>query len=263
MPPLMLKVSTGLVLSFGLVLTMTGCPSGSSGSAGGGAAVTAKPFAATSLALAAAPPSAPVFDPCPSDGTPCRIMPLGDSLTSGTDGQDGYRGSLYTRLKALGRPFDFVGSLPGGTAGTGQEGHPGMHIDLLTQYEGIWLPAAKPHVILLLMGSNDLDINYLGHVVTFGQVLDACLQLLPNSLIVVSLIPTTTYAPDKAVAFNAALTDVVKARIAQGKHVQLVDGHSALRLRDLGPDGLHPAHSGYVRMADVWLTALVPFMRAH
>jgi lysophospholipase L1-like esterase len=268
MPPHMLKLSSGVVLSLGLALGLTaasGCTSGFNDSSAN-AARSRTSVETTSAALAprdaAVPPSAPIYDPCPTDGTPCRIMPLGDSLTSGTDDRDGYRGALYQRLKTLGRPFDFVGSLPGGTAGTAHEGHPGMHIDLLAHYADIWLPATKPHVVLLLMGSNDVDMNYLGHAATYGKILDTCLSLLPNSLFIIGLIPTTTSHPERVVAFNAALVDIVKTRAAQGKHVQMVDTHAALRVRDLGPDGLHPAHPGYVRLADVWYTALVPFMRA-
>jgi hypothetical protein len=112
------------------------------------------------------------------------------------------------------------------------------------------------------MGSNDVDMSYLKHAATFGKVLDTCLTVLPNALVIVGLIPTSTSNPaERVVAFNAALVDIVKTRAAQGKHVQMVDAHAAIRVRDLGPDGLHLAHPGYVRLADVWYTALAPFMR--
>lgn len=207
-------------------------------------------------------PSAPVYDPCPATG-PCLIMPLGDSLTSGTDGQEGYRGELFRLLQATGRPFDFVGSQPSGGFGSGQEGHPNAHIDLLTVYADIWIPMYKPNVILFMIGVNDLDQFYLDHVTTYAKILDRIVALEPQAVVAVALIPTNTATPEIAIGFNTALAQAVNTRIAAGKHLVLADMHSTVRQRDLSADGVHPVHAGYVRVAQVWHSVLSRFMRAH
>jgi lysophospholipase L1-like esterase len=232
-----------------------------SGENGGsrGAAAEAAP-SGLSVQAAAPVPSAPVYDPCPTDGSICRIMPLGDSVTAGTDGQDGYRGVLFQRLKTTRRPFDFVGSQPGGTAGSAHEGHPGVHIELAATVVESWLTGSKPHVILYMFGTNDIDANFQSRIPSFAQMLDAMIKGAPDALIVVALIPINAPFPERAAAFNVALAELVKARLAQGKHLQLVDMYGALRLRDLDADGVHPSHNGYIRMADVWYSALSQFM---
>ncbi|MEP6651734.1 MAG: GDSL-type esterase/lipase family protein [Myxococcales bacterium] len=223
------------------------------------------------LAADASVPSEPVYDPCPPAPAQCLIMPLGDSTTAGTDNHGGYRGELYRLLQATGRPFDFVGSQPAGGLGSGQEGHPGMHIDNLTGYLELYMTTYKPNVILLLMGVNDVDYMYTAHIATYGKILDQISVLLPQSLVVVGLVTPNTatvdvtapHTPtrDVTIAFNAALMKEVNTRIAAGKHLMLVDHHSALRSRDIGPDGIHPVPAGYARMAQVWYSVLSRFMR--
>src|SRR5512139_1700018 len=61
-----------------------------------------------------------------------RIMPLGDSITDGTQVPGGYRIGLWQRLAATGHRVDFVGSQFNGPANLGDhdhEGHPGWRID--------------------------------------------------------------------------------------------------------------------------------------
>ncbi len=120
----------------------------------------------------------------PTSASVVRIMPLGDSLTAGGGSdpasQQSYRGHLYSTLRAAGYSIDFVGSdatptLIGGDADN--EGHGGYTIgpdtsqycmrssaselqcqpqrfNLADNIDG-WLAAARPDVILLLVGVND------------------------------------------------------------------------------------------------------------
>ena len=56
------------------------------------------------------------YQPCPTDGSPCKILPLGDSITWGVsdEGNAGYRGPLFAlavAAKLLSPPDDGGGEL--------------------------------------------------------------------------------------------------------------------------------------------------------
>ena len=55
--------------------------------------------------------------------------------------------------------------------------------------------------------------------------------------------------------FNAAIPGIVQSKVNAGKHVHLVDMHSALTTADL-IDGIHPTAGGYDKMAARWYSAL-------
>jgi hypothetical protein len=212
---------------------------------------------------AAGVPSEPLYNPCPASVPVCTIMPLGDSLTSGAgdEADGGYRGELFRILTRTGRPFDFQGTQRVGP-GSGHEGHPGAHIMLLTSYVDIWLPQYKPNVILMLLGTNDLDIYIQMHIDDYSKILDRMFVLSPDALIIVAAVPLSPFVGDlPAIEFNRQLLTMVKSKAAAGKHIVAVDMHSALQMRDIGPDQTHPFHTGYVKMAQVWNTALDRFMR--
>ncbi len=113
--------------------------------------------------------------------TPIKIMPLGDSLTSGHDmgAYYSYRGLLYNQLIGAGYAVDFVGGQSWVTTGGGDpdhEGHGGHTIGpdnshycsttnnvyscepyFYNIYNNVadWLNTANPDIILLLIGIND------------------------------------------------------------------------------------------------------------
>ena len=106
-------------------------------------------FLASSLALGA--PGLAEADPL------VRIMPLGDSITQGGY-TAGYRPELASLLKAAGYSTEFVGSQQNGLpdfADRGHEGHPGFLIGDVSAQAATWVEAAKPDVVLLLIGTND------------------------------------------------------------------------------------------------------------
>src|SRR4051812_20494993 len=73
-----------------------------------------------------------------------RVMPLGDSITEGTQVPGGYRIGLWQRLAAGGYRVDYVGSQfngPAGLADHDHEGHPGWRIDQIDANIVGWLNA--------------------------------------------------------------------------------------------------------------------------
>jgi lysophospholipase L1-like esterase len=205
-------------------------------------------------------------DPSVSLGatTPLKIMPLGDSITDGYNIPGGYRIDLEDDLAARGISFDFVGSLSNGPTSLedrNHEGHSGWRIDELRAYIDGWIAASQPDVVLLLIGSNDVAQNF--QVATAPErlagLIDRIHELRPATKIFVSSIPmsTNTAYHSAAQAYNAEIPGIVGARSAVGRPIWFVNGGGSLTLADMA-EGSHPNASGYSKLADAWLAALVP-----
>ncbi|MFC7277532.1 cellulose binding domain-containing protein [Paractinoplanes rhizophilus] len=191
-----------------------------------------------------------------------RVMPLGDSITDGTQVPGGYRIGLWQRLAAGGYRVDFVGSQANGPSSLGDhdhEGHPGWRIDQIDANINGWLAATTPRTVLLHIGTNDVLQNY--NVSTapnrLSTLIDHITAAAPNAdVFVATIIPLSSSGQEAAGrTFNAALPGIVQSKVAAGKHVHLVDMHAALTTADL-IDGVHPTSAGYDKMAATWYTAL-------
>jgi lysophospholipase L1-like esterase len=192
-----------------------------------------------------------------------RVMPLGDSITDGTQVPGGYRIGLWQRSGAGGYRVDFVGSQFNGPASLGDhdhEGHPGWRIDQIDASVTGWLNTYQPHTVLLHIGTNDILQNY--NVSTapsrLSTLLDHITAADPTAeVFVAQIIPLANAGQESQVqAFNAALPGIVQGKVNAGRHVHLVDMHSALTATDL-IDGIHPTATGYDKMAAVWYRALL------
>jgi lysophospholipase L1-like esterase len=206
------------------------------------------------------------FDPCPATG-PCKILPLGDSITDGLGFSGGYRVELFRLALENDQEITFVGgSMNGPTMVEGQtfprahEGHSGWTI---SQIDGITPDPAlnvAPHIVLLHIGTNDMYQTPSGAPDRLGTLIDQILMDLPDALLVVSNIipfpqgsgPTTTY--------NMAVPGVVDARKNAGKHILFVDQFTGFPTSELG-DGIHPNEAGYNRMAAKWYAAISPYLK--
>src|ERR1044071_4924198 len=91
------------------------------------------------------------------------VMPLGDSITEGTQVPGGYRIGLWQRLSGAGYRVDFVGTQFNGPSALGDhdhQGHPGWRIDQISANITGWLGTAQPRSVLLHIGTNDILQNY-------------------------------------------------------------------------------------------------------
>jgi lysophospholipase L1-like esterase len=230
------------------------------------------------------PVTPPAFSPCPSDGTPCRIMPLGDSITFGVGSSGGgYRVDLFRRALADQRDITFVGVVAPGGSNTpngpnmvnGQafprnhEGFSGFTISgggagsLAAQVDNA-IAQTDPNIVLLMIGTNDVNgnIDVANAPNRLGALLDQIINDAPDSLLAVAqLIPTMTAQTNTRVqSYNAAIPALVRSRAAAGKHVVLVDMftpfNSNPNFAGLMNDNLHPNDSGYVVMAQTWYAAI-------
>ncbi|SCF46812.1 Lysophospholipase L1 [Micromonospora matsumotoense] len=191
-----------------------------------------------------------------------RVMPLGDSITEGTQVPGGYRIGLWQRLASGRYTIDFVGSQFNGPASLGDhdhQGHPGWRIDQIDANIVGWLNTQRPQTVLLHIGTNDILQNY--NVSTapnrLSTLIDRITATVPTAeVFVAQLIPLSNSNQEAAVrTFNAAIPGIVSSKVSAGKRVRLVDMHSAVTTADL-IDGIHPTAGGYDKMAARWYSAL-------
>jgi lysophospholipase L1-like esterase len=229
---------------------------GSGGASGGGAGPIPEPQFGTG------------YDPCPTNGQPCKILPLGDSITYGIGFSGGYRVELFSSAVAAGKKITFTGSvLNGPTTVAGQpfprnnEGHSGWRISQLMPL--LPNPAMRdlPHIVLLHIGTNDITLsdNLPAAPQRLGALIDRLIELAPQALIVVAKITPTGFGSPGTTNYNNAIPAVVQQRVGQGKHVMLVDMFTGFPTSMLG-DGVHPNQAGYGRMASVWYKAIGPVL---
>lgn len=191
-----------------------------------------------------------------------RIMPLGDSITYG-DGSShgaGYRKDLWHALSDAGYDVDFVGSeRDGAIPDPDHEGHPGWEIDDIADHVVRWLRLWSPTVVLLHLGTNDLDRNadVRRAPARLAALIDTILRTEPEvTLFVSSIAPVRSDVVQRRVdAFNAEIPRLVAERAKIGRKVHYVDIATALTTADLADD-LHPNDQGYAKMASVWFEAL-------
>ncbi|GAA2512999.1 lipase [Winogradskya humida] len=191
-----------------------------------------------------------------------RVMPLGDSITEGTQVPGGYRIGLWQRMAAAGYRVDLVGTQFNGPAALGDhdhEGHPGWRIDQIDANVTGWLAGAAPRTVLLHIGTNDILQNYnvAGAPARLSTLIDHITTAAPSADVFVATIIPLASAGQEAAArtFNAAVPGIVQSKAAAGKRVHLVDMHAALTTGDL-IDGVHPTSGGYDKMAATWYSAL-------
>ncbi len=230
------------------------------------------------------------FDPCPSNGDPCKVLPLGDSITWGINYGGGYRIKLFTHTATDQKNIVFVGydtannadSTALGKLGSSKdkwvnkhEGHSGWTIqqddDLVTgkstaTNDGVNYSGKKvvadfgPHIVLVHLGTNDMYQTPSGAPDRLGTLIDHIVKDAPNALVVVSNIIPFPSGASAVTTFNNAVPAVVKQRTDAGKHVVFADQFKALSTSDLGSDQVHPNEGGYEKMAVVWYNIIKSYL---
>jgi lysophospholipase L1-like esterase len=227
----------------------------------------------------------PAFNPCPTDGSACVIMPLGDSITDGLVGNapgntgqsvGGYRVELFRQALADGHQISFVGrNLNGPNDVDGQpfprnhEGYSGATISTganqLANRVDAALAASSPDIILLHIGTNNLYQGLPAEVPQqLASLLDQITDGAPDALVVVAQITPlspTAFANNGVDQYNALIPGLVRERVDAGKHLVVVDMNEAFRaaganVADLVGDNIHPTAAGYGIMAQTWYTSL-------
>jgi lysophospholipase L1-like esterase len=259
---------------------------GRGGLAGGGTAGSQD--GGTSDATSDGSDGGTAFAPCPALGSACVIMPLGDSITDGfTPLPGGYRIELFHQMLLNRQTITFVGSgmngpatVDGQTFPRQHEGHNGFTIDnapavgrsgILPLVVAGAITNTRPHIILLMIGTNDIDLNLdvANAPMRLATLIDRIIADAPNALLVVAtIVPTRTDAENlRFQAYNGAIPALVQQRAAAGRHILLVDNYAAISADPnyktaLLADNLHPTPAGYAVLGQTWYAAIRSFVPA-
>ncbi len=202
-----------------------------------------------------------------------RIMPLGDSITQGVDGQCSYRRALSQRLNAVGdHDIEFVGprQRPAGSpvtcraTDTDHAGFSGRRADEFTdELISELMSAHEPDRVLIHLGSNDIfqGQSVQSTVDDIDRVITAILFERPGAVaLLANVIPwnlnqrngsDNPSAGDLALGseLSSALEALAGQRIREGDAVRLVDVNSGFQPLIHSVDGIHPNALGEELMA--------------
>jgi hypothetical protein len=240
---------------------------GASGGASGGSSSSGGAAGATG-----------VYRPCPTNGSPCKIMPFGDSITDGFGTAGAYRVEFFRLAHQASKNITFVGTgsngpamVDGVTFPPNHEGHSGYTIAPAGGRQGISplvatvMPQFTPHIITLMIGTNDAIDNYeMATAPTrLGALIDSIFAQLPNVLLVVAQpIPSQDDALNlRLQTYNAAIPAVVKTRADAGRHILLVDMYTPFTSNPqyktlLLKDTWHPNETGHIILGARWYSVL-------
>jgi lysophospholipase L1-like esterase len=190
---------------------------------------------------------------------PLRVMPLGDSVTLGTGSptRSSYRAALALRLKRGGMEINYVGSQSGGRGqDIDHEGHGGWTIDQLAYHLDGWLAEARPDVVLLHAGTNNISRGESAYATSrkLSGMIDQIRAARPGAYIFVAKIIQSRVP--RELARGRVYNRLVPALVARRNDplIRVVD-QSTVGGLDLH-DRHHPNDFGYAKMAWNWYGAM-------
>lgn len=243
-----------------------GATTGSSGEGAGASTSTSASATSSGSGTGGGSPD-PGFQPCPETG-PCKVLPLGDSITFGLGFDGGYRVELFHLAHQAGHEITFTGTqqMNGPAMVDGAQfprNHEGISGETIQQIANrVPTPALRdmPHIVLLHAGTNDMVSSANGADARLGALLDELIAEAPDALIVVSSIIPLPFAASSVNTFNAAIPGLVEERASAGAHIIFADQFAGFPTSELG-DQVHPNQAGYARMAGVWYEAIEDYLR--
>ncbi|MCF8367941.1 MAG: SGNH/GDSL hydrolase family protein [Bacteroidales bacterium] len=213
-----------------------------------------------------------------------NILPLGNSVTQGTESTYSYRYPLWQKLIDENVDFNFVGSLSDNFGGTpifpmynGQtfdqdhEGHWGWRCDEILDQLPNWLPLYTSDVVLIHLGTNDL---YQGNgdpeniAQTISELEDIILVLRSNNpnviVLLATLIPSTNpLLLDKIPLLNEEMPQISIDLDDPNSPILIVDQFDGFDAALDTYDGVHPNETGEDKMALKWRDAILSVMNTN
>jgi lysophospholipase L1-like esterase len=226
---------------------------------------------AAALVAVAGVPALTTAGPALSAATPTRIMPLGDSITAGPGC---WRAALWQRLQTTGHTgVDFVGGVsdgggcnPGYSYDHDHEGHGGYSATGIAANDQLppWLAAARPDVVMMHLGTNDMWGGYLplaDKLAAFTKLVGQMRAQNPDvKIIVAQIIPMSAAAcatcPADVVALNNAIPGWAAGLTTARSPIAVADLWTGYDAVADNTDGVHPNSAGFQKMADRWYPVL-------
>ena len=228
---------------------------------------------------------------------PIKVMPLGDSITSGTNAWASYRCVLYQNLTSAGYALDFVGSVHGQWGNSkanlsppttcnmldwDQEGHSGWAIyHILNGVPGswpgnlqTWASTHVPDVVLIHLGTNNFvygppeypapDVD--AAVSQMGQVIDTLRAANSRVKILLAQIIPSKFSNDTLTMiplFNARLPGLAASKARPYAPILVVDQYTGFDVNADTHDGTHPNEQGEAKLAAKWQDGFERIMKAN
>ena len=199
---------------------------------------------------------------------PVRIMPLGDSITEGANGDATYRYFLWHNLLNAGYSVDFVGSMHGVKGRAAEplypdfdqdhEGHSGWTTRKIGRYANLFAQQADPDVVLLHAGTNDLLRGVAPSRVkrNLQRIVEQLRLANPEVVVYIAqIIPIQGMEP-QVTELNAAISTLAGEMNTGASPVIAVDQNTGFNVSTDLRDGIHPTEAGYIKMADKWFSAI-------
>jgi lysophospholipase L1-like esterase len=195
-----------------------------------------------------------------------RVMPIGDSITSGSSLRDSYRRPLWHSLNDAGIDTDFVGSrntpVPNPDFDLNHQGISGWTADDFLQNGNIanWAQTYLPDVVLIHLGTNDMlnGESVSSTIDEIGQIIDVVRSSNPEVIVLLAqIIPASGFS---MVPLNEAIPDLVASKDSATSPVRIVDQFTGFDATVDTVDGIHPNSGGEIKMAQKWFDALRPLL---
>ena len=206
---------------------------------------------------------------------PVRVMPLGDSITEGADGDATYRYFLWHDFLDGGYGVDFVGSMYGVKGRRAQpkypdfdqdhEGHSGWTATKIGKYAYTFAVNADPDIVLLHAGTNDL-LRGIAPSKIAGKLQKIIVQLRqanPQVAVFIAEIIPIRGMESQVADLNSRIRTLAGQLNSASSPVISVDQFSGFDVNaDLKTDGIHPTESGFVKMGDRWYQAVASYLNS-
>jgi len=208
-------------------------------------------------------------------GQPVRIMPLGDSTTSGYRQYVSYRYDLWFQLVDAGFEVDFVGGNTTTDGSPNLDWYPGYLTNFDRNHQGYsgyrtdelaniarWVAAAQePHIVLLWAGINDIWAQGAGGVMNarFGlrDTISGIRTATPGTTILLALTPPYDQRNGEFVEpLNEAIAQVAAELDSPGSPIILVDLYTGYSVENMTWDNVHQNRTGEAWVADKWFQVL-------
>ena len=223
-----------------------------------------------------------------------NILPLGNSLTNGSNMFNSYRRDLWQMLHKANYNFDFIGSwdkpniggnVPNADFDMDHDGHSGWKAsDLLNQPDWDkqkgnikdWLQTYTPDIVLLEFGTNEV-FQCVTNRDAINNI-DTVIQLLRDKnksvkIFLAQIPPLGAAWADKklcnndieyakaVIEFNKAILQYGKAKSSTASPIIIVDQFTGVNPAVDMYDDIHPNAIGEKKMARKWFAAIKKYLR--